>query len=123
LTNHQNVIADFDLEIFLLLFEFVVTIKNKAIEIKIFIKIFHNEPPLEIPDDDRYQLVVDQQVNEQYLLLLLFVPLQHNKSPKNSTEKNRMINLIFLLEYFVWSLYFVHEQHREFPLQMTVHPA
>jgi hypothetical protein len=49
---------------------------------------------LEIPDDDRYQLVVDQQVNEQYLLLLLFVPLQHNKSPKNSTEKNRMINLI-----------------------------
>jgi hypothetical protein len=80
---------------------------------------------VEIHDDDRYPWVVDQQVNEQHLLILLFDPFQHNKSPNNSIEKKNsiFIDSIFPLEYFVLSLNLVCEQHREFPLQMTIHPT
>ncbi len=45
---------------------------------------------MEIHDDDHYQLVVDQQVNEQHLLLLLLDPFQHNKLPNNSISKKKL---------------------------------
>lgn len=68
---------------------------------------------MEILDDDHYQSVVDQQVNEQHLLLLLLVPYQHNIWPKEfNIKKNNELQRKekFILEYFVLLLSFEIER-------------
>ena len=63
-------------------FEYDVTRrKSKWFDLNILNILLYHKPQVEILDDDHYQLVVDQQVNEQHLLLLLLVPFQRNKLP------------------------------------------